>query len=165
MAKITLKGNPINTSGEAPSVGSTAKDFEFVKNDLSTGSLYAMGSKYKVLNIFPSVDTGTCAMSVRTFNKKAASLNDVTVLNVSKDLPFAQKRFCGAEGIEGVEMGSVFKNDMAKTYGLEILDGPLAGLCSRVLLVLDQSNKVLFSQQVGEIADEPDYESALSQIS
>jgi thioredoxin-dependent peroxiredoxin len=164
MAKITLKGNEINTSGELPAVGSTAPDFKMVKADLSVADLGSFGKK-KVLNIFPSIDTGTCAMSVRQFNKMAAELSDVTVLCVSKDLPFAQKRFCGAEGLDKVETVSVFNSDFAKTYGLEILDGPLAGLCSRSVVVLDENNKVIYTQQVAETADEPDYDSVLKALS
>lgn len=164
MAKITLKGNEINTSGELPAVGSTAPDFKMVKADLSVADLGSFGKK-KVLNIFPSIDTGTCAMSVRQFNKMAAELNDVTVLCVSKDLPFAQKRFCGAEGLDKVETVSVFNSDFAKSYGLEILDGPLAGLCSRSVVILDENNKVIYTQQVAETADEPDYDSVLKALS
>ena len=164
MAKITLKGNEINTSGELPAVGSTAPDFKMVKADLSVADLGSFGKK-KVLNIFPSIDTGTCAMSVRQFNKMAAELSDVTVLCVSKDLPFAQKRFCGAEGLDKVETVSVFNSDFAKTYGLEILDGPLAVLCSRSVVVLDENNKVIYTQQVAETADEPDYDSVLKALS
>ncbi|TNE97879.1 MAG: thiol peroxidase [Deltaproteobacteria bacterium] len=164
MAKITLKGNEINTSGELPAVGSTAPDFKMVKADLSVANLGSFGKK-KVLNIFPSIDTGTCAMSVRQFNKMAAELNDVTVLCVSKDLPFAQKRFCGAEGLDKVETVSVFNSDFAKSYGLEILDGPLAGLCSRSVVILDENNKVIYTQQVTETADEPDYDAVLKALS
>ncbi|TNF27401.1 MAG: thiol peroxidase [Deltaproteobacteria bacterium] len=164
MAKITLKGNEINTSGELPAVGSTAPDFKMVKADLTVANLGSFGKK-KVLNIFPSIDTGTCAMSVRQFNKMAAELNDVTVLCVSKDLPFAQKRFCGAEGLDKVETVSVFNSDFAKSYGLEILDGPLAGLCSRSVVILDENNKVIYTQQVTETADEPDYDAVLKALS
>jgi len=114
-----------------------------------------------VLNIFPSVDTPTCATSVRTFNQRAAALDGVTVVNISKDLPFAFKRFCGAEGIDKVESASAFNSDFAKAYGLEIADGPLKGLCSRAIVVLDADNKVLHTEQVAEIANEPDYEAAL----
>lgn len=160
MAKITLKGNPINTSGSLPAVGSTAPEFTMVKEDLSEASLSSFSGR-KVLNIFPSVDTGVCAASVRKFNEKAGGLKDTVVLNISKDLPFAQKRFCGAEGIKNATSASVFRSDFAQKYGLEIVDGPLKGLCSRVVLVLDASNKVLYAQQVAEIATEPDYDAAL----
>lgn len=165
MAKITLKGSPVNTSGNLPAVGSIAPDFAMVKNDLSEVKLSAIHTKYKVLNIFPSVDTGTCAMSVKKFNQSAAELKDVAILNVSKDLPFAQKRFCGAEGINQVETVSVFRHDFAKAYQLEIVDGPLKGLCSRAILVLDKNNKVLHAEQVAEIANEPNYATALKALS
>ncbi len=164
MAKITLKGNEINTSGELPAVGTKAPDFEMVKGDLSVVGLGSFSNR-KVLNIFPSIDTGTCAMSVRQFNKMASELSDVTVLCVSKDLPFAQKRFCGAEGIDKVETVSVFNSDFAKTYGLEIMDGPLKGLCSRSVVILDGDNNVVYTQQVAETADEPDYDAVLKALS
>lgn len=160
MAKITLKGNQISTSGNLPAVGSQAPEFTMVKEDLSETSLSGVSGR-KVLNIFPSVDTGVCAASVRAFNQRAASLKDTVVLNISKDLPFAQKRFCGAEGIKNATSASVFRSDFAQKYGLEIVDGPLKGLCSRVVLVLDASNQVLYAQQVAEIATEPDYDAAL----
>ena len=164
MAKINLKGSPINTSGQLPSVGSTAPDFKAVKADLSETNLYSYKAKLKVLNIFPSIDTGTCASSVREFNKRAAGMKDAVVLNISKDLVFAQKRFCVAEGIDKTETVSVFRSDFAKKYGLEIVDGPLAGLCSRVVLVLDGSNKVLHAEQVGDIVNEPNYDAALKAL-
>ena len=163
MATITLKGKPVKTTGELPTIGSTAPDFSMVKSDLGEKTLYAHGGR-KVLNIFPSVDTPTCAASVRQFNARAAALKDVLVLNLSKDLVFAQKRFCGAEGIDKVEAASVFNSDFAKRYGLEIAEGPLKGLCSRAVIVLDGANKVLHAQQVPEIADEPDYDSALKTL-
>lgn len=160
MAKITLKGNAINTSGTLPAVGSKAPEFTMVKEDLSEASLSGISGR-KVLNIFPSVDTGVCASSVRAFNVKAAGLKDTIVFNISKDLPFAMKRFCGAEGIKNAQTASVFRSDFAQKYGLEIVDGPLKGLCSRVVLVLDADNKVVYAQQVAEIATEPDYDAAL----
>jgi thioredoxin-dependent peroxiredoxin len=164
MTKIKLKGNEINTAGELPKIGSTAPDFTMVKNDLSEVNLYALKAKYKVLSIFPSLDTATCAMSVRQFNQKAASLHDTIVLNISKDLPFAQKRFCGAEGINRVETFSVFRTDFAKKYNLEIVDGPLKGLCSRAIIVLDEHNKVIYTEQVPDIVNEPNYEAALKNL-
>ena len=160
MAKITLKGNPVNTVGTLPAVGSKAPEAALVKLDLSEVCVTSYPG-VKVLNIFPSVDTPTCATSVRTFNQRAAALDGVTVVNISKDLPFAFKRFCGAEGIDKVESASAFNSDFAKAYGLEIADGPLKGLCSRAIVVLDADNKVLHTEQVAEIADEPDYEAAL----
>ena len=160
MAQITLKGNPVNTKGTLPAIGSIAPDFTFVKQDLSEGTLYAINGK-KILNIFPSVDTGVCAMSVRTFSKAASDLGGTTILNISFDLPFAQKRFCGAEGISNVEMGSIFRTDFFAKYPLQILDGALKGLCSRCLIVLNENNEVIFTEQVAEITAEPNYDAAL----
>ena len=163
MASITLGGNPIHTNGELPAVGSKATDFNMVKTDLGTATLADFAGSKVVLNIFPSIDTGTCAQSVRTFNEKASQLENTIVLCISRDLPFAQKRFCGAEGLENVVNLSDFNTgDFGKNYGLEITDGPLAGLHSRVVLVLDENGTVLHAEQVGEIADEPNYEAALA---
>jgi len=162
MAEITLGGNPVHTAGELPAVGSTAPGFTLVRADLSEATLADYEGKKKVLNIFPSLDTDICATSVRTFNEKAAGREDTVVLNVSADLPFAHKRFCAAEGLEGVETLSVFRSSFADDYGLKIVDGVMAGLCSRSVLVLDGENKVLYGEQVPEIAQEPDYESALA---
>jgi thiol peroxidase len=163
MASITLGGNPIHTSGELPTVGSQLADFKLVQNDLSTASLSTFAGKKLVLNIFPSVDTGTCAASVRKFNESASKLENTTVLCISRDLPFAQKRFCGAEGLENVVNLSDFKEgSFGKTNGLEIVDGPLAGLHSRVVIVVDGDGKILHAEQVAEIANEPNYEAALA---
>jgi thiol peroxidase len=164
MAKITLKGNSCNTSGNIPAIGSTAPDFTLVASDLSEASLATYAGKKKVLNIFPSVDTGICALSVKRFNADAAGRDDSVVLNISADLPFAQKRFCGAEGIDNAISLSSFRSSFAQDYGLEIVDGPLAGLASRVVLVLDADNTVLHAEQVPEIAQEPDYEAALAAL-
>lgn len=165
MASITLGGNPIQTTGELPQNGSTAPSFTLVKTDLSSASLADFAGKKVVLNIFPSIDTGTCAQSVRTFNEKASKLENTTVLCISKDLPFAQKRFCGAEGLENVVNLSDFKTgEFGKNYGLDIMDGPLAGLHSRVVIVLDEKGTVVYSEQVSEIAAEPDYEAALAAL-
>jgi thioredoxin-dependent peroxiredoxin len=164
MTKIKLKGNDINTIGELPKIGTTAQDFSMVKTDLSEVTLYSFKAKYKLLSIFPSLDTATCAMSVRTFNKKAASIHDTVVLNISKDLPFAQKRFCGAEGIDRVETFSVFRSDFAKKYNLEIADGPLKGLCSRAIIILDANNKVIYTEQVPDIVNEPNYDDAIKHL-
>ncbi|HHC79740.1 MAG TPA: thiol peroxidase [Flavobacteriia bacterium] len=165
MATITLKGNPIHTSGELPSIGSQAPDFTLVKDDLSKSSLSDYKGSKVVLNIFPSIDTGTCAASVRQFNKEAAELEDTKVLCISRDLPFAQARFCGAEGIENVINLSDFATaDFAKDYGLLITDGPLANLCSRAVVVLDENGKVIYTEQVGEIVDEPNYKAALEAL-
>lgn len=163
MASITLGGNPIHTSGELPKVGSQLADFKLVQNDLSIASLNTFAGKKLVLNIFPSVDTGTCATSVRKFNESASTLENTTVLCISRDLPFAQKRFCGAEGLENVVNLSDFQEgSFGKTNGLEIVDGPLAGLHSRVIIVVDGAGKILHTEQVAEIANEPNYEAALA---
>ena len=163
MATVTLGGNTINTIGNLPTIGTKAPEFELVKNDLSVVKLSDYAGKKLVLNIFPSIDTGTCAASVRTFNEKASSLANTTVLCISRDLPFAQKRFCGAEGLENVENLSDFKSGaFGKNYGLEITDSVLSGLHSRVVIVLDENSNVIYTEQIAEIADEPNYEAALA---
>ena len=163
MASITLGGNPIHTNGELPAVGSKATDFNLIKTDLGTSSLADFAGSRVVFNIFPSIDTGTCAASVRKFNEKASTVSNTKVLCISRDLPFAQKRFCGAEGLENVINLSDFKDgSFGKNYGLEITDGPLAGLHSRVVLVVDENGTILYAEQVNEIADEPNYEAALA---
>jgi thiol peroxidase len=165
MASITLGGNPINTNGSLPQVGTKAADFQLVKNDLSVATLADFAGSKLVLNIFPSIDTGTCATSVRTFNAKASALENTKVLCISRDLPFAQKRFCGAEGLENVVNLSDFKEgSFGKNYGLEIVDGPLAGLHSRVVIVLDENGVIKHAEQVAEIADEPNYDAALAAL-
>ena len=165
MADITLKGNPINTIGNLPKVGSKASEFLLKTVALATNSLSDFIGKNVVLNIFPSVDTGTCATSVREFNKQAAKLENTVVLCISKDLPFAQARFCGAEGIENVVMLSDFANgSFGKDYGLEITNGPLADLHSRAVIVIDTNGKVVHTEQVPDIVDEPNYEAALNAI-
>jgi thiol peroxidase len=165
MASITLGGNPIHTSGELPKVGTKLADFKLVKNDLSIVTLIDFAGSNLVLNIFPSIDTGTCATSVRTFNASAAQLENTKVLCISRDLPFAQKRFCGAEGIENVVNLSDFNDgSFGKTNGLEITDGVLAGLHSRCIIVVNASGTVLYTEQVPEIANEPNYEAALAAL-
>lgn len=165
MAKITLKGNEINTIGNLPNVGDNAKDFNLVKTDLSTASLADFKGQRLILNIFPSVDTGTCATSVRNFNKEAANLENTKVLCISRDLPFAQNRFCGAEGIENVVMLSDFKTgQFGLDYGLQIIDGPLAGVNSRSIVIIDESGKVTYTEQVNETVEEPNYVAALSSL-
>jgi thiol peroxidase len=165
MATITLGGNPINTSGELPKVGSKAPNFNLLKTDLSMATLADFEGSKLVLNIFPSIDTGTCATSVRTFNEKASSLNNTKVLCISRDLPFAQKRFCGAEGLENVINLSDFNTgEFGKNYGLEIQGSVLNGLHSRVIIVIDESGTVVHTEQVGEIAEEPNYDAALATI-
>ena len=163
MASITLGGNPIQTSGELPKIGSKIANFKLIKTDLSVASLGDFAGKKLVLNIFPSIDTGTCAASVRKFNESASTLHNTTVLCISRDLPFAQKRFCGAEGLENVVNLSDFsEGSFGKTNGLEISDGPLAGLHSRVIIVVDENGTITHTEQVAEIADEPNYEAALA---
>lgn len=164
MAKVTLQGNPIETVGNLPAVGSTAPQFELVKPDLSTVTLSNLTGSRLILNIFPSVDTGTCAASVREFNKKAADLANTKVLCVSADLPFAHARFCGAEGIDNVLSGSSFRSTFGEDYGVAFKTGPLTGLLSRAVVVIDAEGKVVYTQQVAETADEPDYGSALAAL-
>jgi thiol peroxidase len=165
MANVTLRGNPFSTSGDLPAVGSSAPDFSLVARDLSEVSSETLAGKNVVLNIFPSVDTPTCAQSVRTFNERAADMDDTVVVCVSEDLPFAAGRFCGAEGIENVQTGSGFRSDFAQAYGVRLEDGPLAGLMARAVVVIDGEGVVQHSQLVGEIADEPDYDAALDALS
>jgi len=165
MATITLKGNPINTIGNLPEIGVKAPDFSLKTVELATKSLADFVGKNVVLNVFPSVDTGTCATSVREFNKKAANLKNTVVLCISKDLPFAQARFCGAEGIDNVIMLSDFATGgFGKSYGLEITDGPLVHLHSRAVIILDENGRVTYTEQVSDIVDEPNYEAALKAI-
>lgn len=164
MANITLKGNAIHTSGQLPANGTAAKDFKMTKVDLSEATLKSYEGKIKILNIFPSIDTPTCASSVRKFNQEATSLKNVVVLNISADLPFAQKRFCGAEGISNCETLSTFKSTFGKDWGVDITDSPLAGLLSRAIVVLSPDNKVLHTEQVSEIANEPNYAAALAAV-
>lgn len=164
MANITLKGNSIKTFGEIPKKGDKAPNFKLTKNDLSDSTLESYAGKRKVLNIFPSIDTPTCATSVRKFNVEAAKLSNTVVLNISADLPFAQKRFCGAEGIANAETLSTFRSSFSKDYKLEILESGLSGLCSRCVIVLDESNTVIHSEQVPEIAQEPNYDAALTSL-
>ena len=164
MADITFRGTPVTTSGELPAVGETAPDFTLVGTDLSDVTARGLAGSRVVLNIFPSVDTGVCAASVREFNERAASLEDTTVVCVSKDLPFAQARFCGAEGIESVTLGSAFRSSFGGDYGLVQNDGPLAGLLSRAVVVLDADGTVLHTEQVPEIGQEPDYDAAVAAL-
>ncbi len=165
MAQTALRGNPVNTSGDLPAVGSAAPAFSLTKTDLSPVTSADLAGQRVVLNIFPSVDTPTCANSVRAFNEKASALDNTTVLCVSADLPFAQGRFCGAEGIENVTTGSTFKNgEFLSDYGVGMTDGPLAGLCARAVVVVDGDGTVIHSQLVPEIADEPDYDAAIGAL-
>ncbi|QSE98261.1 thiol peroxidase [Fulvivirga lutea] len=165
MAKITLGGKPTNTNGELPANGTKAPDFTLVKNDLSEASLSDYKGKKVILNIFPSVDTGVCATSVRKFNEKAASLDNTVVLCISKDLPFAQARFCGAEGIENAITLSGFRNDTySKDYGVELVDAGFKGLNARAVVVIDEEGVVKHSELVPEIGQEPNYDAALAAL-
>jgi thiol peroxidase len=165
MAEITLKGNKINTIGRLPAIGTQAPDFKLTANDLSEKTLADFKGQKLVLNIFPSLDTPTCAASVRRFNAEASKLENTTVLCISKDLPFAQARFCGAEGLDKVHTLSDFRTgDFGKTYGVEIIDGPLAALESRAVVIIDENGKITYTQQVPEIVDEPDYEDVLKNL-
>ncbi len=165
MASITLKGTPVHTIGSLPEKGEKAPDFQLTKNDLSTVKLSDYAGSRLVLNIFPSIDTGTCAQSVRQFNQEAAELDNTMVLCISKDLPFAQARFCGAEGIENVEMLSDFKDgNFGTSYHVSFSDGPLAPLHSRAVVVIDENGKVLYTEQVSEITEEPNYKAALEAL-
>ena len=165
MANITFKGQPIHTCGELPKVGEEAPDFTLVKSDLSEAKLSDFRGKYVVLNIFPSLDTGVCAASVRRFNKEAAALKNTVVLCISADLPFAAGRFCSTEGIENVITLSTFRNpSFGEQYGLTIVDGPMKGLLARAVIVVNPEGKIVYKELVPEIAQEPDYNSAINSI-
>ncbi|WP_127136768.1 thiol peroxidase [Flagellimonas oceanensis] len=165
MATVTLKGNEIHTLGNLPENGTQAPSFTLVKNDLSTSSLSDYKGQKVVLNIFPSIDTGTCAQSVRQFNQEAAELDNTVILCISKDLPFAQARFCGAEGIDKVETLSDFRDgNFGKSYQVEFTDGPLQGLLSRSVAVVNENGEVIYSEQVSETVDEPNYKAALEAL-
>lgn len=164
MTQVTLKGNAVETVSQLPEKGEQAPNFTLVAGDLSEISLSDFSGTKLVLNVFPSVDTGTCAASVRAFNEKATALQGVKVLCVSKDLPFALTRFCGAEGIENVQVASGFRSDFGDKYGLTFVSGPLTGLYSRCVIVIDANGKVLYTEQVAEIADEPNYDKALASL-
>jgi thiol peroxidase len=163
MAQITMRGNPINTVGDLPPVGAPAPAFNLTGSDLSAVSSEQFHGKPVLLNIFPSVDTPVCATSVRTFNERAAK-GGVTVVNVSNDLPFAQARFCGAEGIENVQSASAFRDTFGQDYGVTIAEGPFAGLLARAVVVIGADGKVAYEELVPEIAQEPDYDAALAAL-
>jgi len=163
MATITLKGNPINTIGNLPEIGSMAPDFNLTTTDLSDISLKNFAGKRIVLNIFPSLDTGICAMSVRTFNAKVGSLDNAVIICVSLDTPFAHKRFCTTEGLDNVISAAELRDrNFGIDYGVRIIDGPMAGLFSRAVVVVDTDGRVIYAEQVPEIVQEPNYEAALS---
>jgi thiol peroxidase len=162
MATITQKGKPIHSIGELPKVGAKAPDFKLTKGDLSDVGLADFGGKVKILNIVPSLDTSTCALSAKRFNEEVKKLGGAVVLNISRDLPFAQTRFCKAEGVDSAIPLSALRNlDFGKDYGVAIVDGPMAGLLSRAVVVVDAQDKVVYAQQVPEIGSEPDYASAV----
>ncbi len=163
MAQVTLKGNPVQVEGELPQVGTLAPEFTLTAGDLSDATLATFAGKRKVLNIFPSVDTPTCATSVRKFNAQANDVANTVVLCISSDLPFAQARFCGSEGLENVKNLSDFRSAaFSQDYGVDIVDGPLRSLTARAVVVLDENDNVLYSELVSEIAEEPNYEAALA---
>jgi len=164
MAEITLRGNPIHTIGELPAVGEPAPAYSLTGTDLSSVASGDYSGKSVVLNIFPSIDTPTCATSVRTFNQRAAEREGVNVVCVSADLPFAQGRFCGAEGIENVKAASVFRSSFGTDFGVAMSDGPLAGLLARAVVVIGADGNVAYSELVPEIAQEPDYDAALAAL-
>jgi len=161
---ITLGGNPVHTIGKLPEVGTEVKDFTLTGVDLNEMTLADYKGKYIVMNIFPSVNTGVCSKSVRKFNEEASKLDNTTILCISKDLPFAQKEFCGAEGIENVVMLSDFRNDFGKNYGVQIVDGPMKGLLSRAVIVVNPEGKIVYEEQVPEIGQEPDYAGAINAV-
>lgn len=162
MAQVLLRGTPFQTQGELPALGESCPDVGFTANDLSDFKISDFQGQRLVLNIFPSIDTPTCALSVRRFNEAAASLENTQVLCISADLPFAQSRFCGAEGLEKVKMASTFRSDAGSQLGVVFIEGPLRGLLSRAVLVLNEQGQVIHAEQVEETAQEPDYDAALA---
>lgn len=165
MADITLEGNPIHTNGDLPATGNTAPDFVLVNKDLENVSLGDFAGKKKLLNIVPSLDTGVCAASAQKFNSAMKDKSDAVALVISADLPFAMERFCSAEGIDNIISLSMMRDkNFAKNYGVLITDGPLEGICARAVVILDEDNKVIYTQLVPEIAQEPDYDKALAAL-
>lgn len=164
MADITLHGNPVKTIGNLPEVGSTIKDFKLVNVDLKDKSNQDYTGKRKIFNVFPSIDTGVCQAAARKFNEEASQLENTVVINVSKDLPFALNRFCAAEGLDNVESLSDFRGNFGQDFGVLIQDSPMAGLLSRAVIVTDENGKVLYTEQVSEIAEEPNYKKAIDAV-
>lgn len=165
MASTALKGNPIHTNGDLPAVGTDAPNFVLVGTDMADKTLADFAGKKKILSINPSYDTPVCQVATRTFNQRAAGLDNAVVLMVSADLPFAQKRFCAAEGIEGVVPVSTFRGSFLSDYGVQLVDGPLKGVSARAIVVIDENDKVVHTELVPEIAQEPDYDAALAAAS
>lgn len=164
MAKTALHNDPVNTVGDLPAKGSAAPDFTLVGKDLEDVKLSDYAGKRVVLNIFPSLDTDVCAASVRRFNQLAAGLDNTVVVCASADLPFAHGRFCVAEGIDNVVTGSTFRSTFADDYGVRLVDGPLAGVCARAVVVIDENGDVIYTQLVPEITEEPDYDAAIAAL-
>ncbi len=164
MAEVTLGGNPVHTSGDLPAVGAVAPSYSLVGADLSEFDAGEFAGKNVILNIFPSIDTPTCATSVRQFNERAAGMDETVVVCVSADLPFAMGRFCGAEGIENVKVGSTFRSDFGSTYGVDLTDGKLQGVLARAVVVIGPDGTVKHTELVPEIAQEPDYDAALAAL-
>ena len=162
MSQVTLKGTIVHTSGHLPNEGEKAPEFSLVDQNLNEKTLDSYTGKRKVINTFVSIDTGTCANSVRQFNKEVSQLENTVVLCISKDLPFAFKRFCGAEGVENVETLSAYNSSFSKDYGLEFIDSGLKGLCSRAIIILNEQNEVIYKEQVPETSEEPNYKAALA---
>ena len=164
MAHVTLRGNPVSTIGELPAVGTKAPAFSVTKSDLTEMTNADLIGKRTILNIYPSIDTPTCATSTRKFNELAASLDNTTVICVSADLPFAQRRFCGAEGIKNVQTASTFRSDFGKAFGVTLADGAMRGVLARAVVVVDEQGTVTYTELVGEIADEPNYDAAIKAL-
>lgn len=164
MAHVTLRGNPVTTTGELPTLGSKVPAFTLTKADLSEMTSADLVGKRTILNIFPSIDTPTCAASTRRFNELASALDNTAVICVSADLPFAQRRFCGVEGLTNVQTGSSFRSDFGKTFGVTLADGVMKGVLARAVIVLDEQGTVTYTELVGEIADEPNYEAAINAL-
>lgn len=165
MTQVTLKGNAINLSGNLPETGSKAIDFSLIRRDLSEVSLENFKGKKKILSIVPSLDTGVCAASAKKFNERLSGNDNVVMINVSMDLPFAQDRFCKEEGVNNSEALSAFRSTFPEDYGVKITDGPLKGLCARAIVIIDEDNKVIYTQLVPEITQEPDYDQAITHLS
>ncbi len=164
MAHVTLRGNPVTTSGELPALGAKAPAFTLTKVDLSEMTNADLVGKRTILNIFPSIDTPTCAASTRKFNELASALDNTSVICVSADLPFAQKRFCGVEGLTNVQSASSFRSDFGNVFGVTLTDGPMKGVLARAVVVLDANGTVTYTELVGEIANEPNYDAAIKAL-